>query len=100
MPQTETIIKPRLDLAEPSMYKVIYINDDKTSMQFVIDSLEEYFSYAEQQAERVANQVHIDGAAVVAILPFEIAEQKGIEVTVAARSNGYPLQVKIEKEDA
>jgi ATP-dependent Clp protease adapter protein ClpS len=35
---------------------------------------------------------------VVAVLPYEIAEQKGIEVTVQARSNNYPLQVKLEPE--
>jgi ATP-dependent Clp protease adapter protein ClpS len=35
---------------------------------------------------------------VVAVLPYEIAEQKGIEVTVSARSQSYPLQVKLEPE--
>ncbi len=100
MPQTQTMIKPKLDLKAPSMYKVIYVNDNKTSMQFVIDSLEQYFAYAVTTAEKLANQVHNEGAAVVAVLPYEIAEQKGIEVTVDARSHGYPLQIKIEKEEA
>jgi ATP-dependent Clp protease adapter protein ClpS len=36
---------------------------------------------------------------VVAVLPYEIAEQKGIEVTLDARNEGFPLQVKIESED-
>jgi ATP-dependent Clp protease adapter protein ClpS len=35
----------------------------------------------------------------VAVLPYEIAEQKGIEVTVMARAQSYPLQVKLEPED-
>jgi ATP-dependent Clp protease adapter protein ClpS len=35
---------------------------------------------------------------VVAVLPYEIAEQKGIEVTVQARNNNYPLQIKLEPE--
>lgn len=99
MPQTDTMIKPKLDLAAPSMYKVIYVNDNKTSMQFVIDSLEDHFAYATSTAEKLANQVHTEGSAVVAVLPFEIAEQKGIEVTVEARQNGYPLQIKIERDD-
>jgi ATP-dependent Clp protease adapter protein ClpS len=42
--------------------------------------------------------IHQDGSAVVAVLPYEIAEQKGIEVTVEARTQGFPLQVKIEQE--
>jgi ATP-dependent Clp protease adapter protein ClpS len=43
-------------------------------------------------------KVHQEGSAVVATLPFEMAEQKGIEVTMLARNNGFPLQVKLEPE--
>jgi ATP-dependent Clp protease adapter protein ClpS len=40
--------------------------------------------------------IHHNGSAVVAVLPYEIAEQKGTEVTLEARQQGYPLQVKLE----
>jgi ATP-dependent Clp protease adaptor protein ClpS len=80
------------------MYKIIYINDSQTSMQFVVDSLIDYFGYAEIQAEKITEDIHVDGSAIVAVLPYEIAEQKGIEVTVDARSQGYPLQIKLEEE--
>ena len=43
-------------------------------------------------------KVHEEGSAVVAVLPYELAEQKGIEVTLLARNNGFPLQVKIEQD--
>lgn len=99
MPQTDTMIKPKVNLKAPSMFKVIYVNDNKTSMQFVIDSVIDHFNYAVSTAEKIANTVHNEGAAIVAVLPFEIAEQKGMEVTVEARSQGYPLQIKIEKEE-
>jgi len=98
MTNTQVAIKTNLDLKEPPMFKVIYVNDNKTSMKFVIDSLVEHFSYVEDTAERIANTIHTDGAAVAAVLPFEVAEQKGIEVTVDARKQGYPLQIRIEKE--
>jgi ATP-dependent Clp protease adapter protein ClpS len=42
--------------------------------------------------------IHDKGSAVVAVLPYEIAEQKGIEVTLDARAQGFPLQVKVESE--
>jgi ATP-dependent Clp protease adapter protein ClpS len=42
--------------------------------------------------------VHVEGSAVVGVYSFEIAEQKGVETTVLARNNGFPLVVKIEKE--
>ena len=95
---TQNQVQVNPDLQEPSMYKVIYINDNQTSMEFVIESLVGYFDYAEIQAEKITEDIHVQGSAVVAVLPYEIAEQKGIEVTVEARSAGYPLQVKLEEE--
>ena len=87
----------KIEIKEPSMYNVIYINDSQTSMQLVVDSLIEYFGYDALSAENITEDIHTDGSAVVAALPYEIAEQKGIEVTVDARSQGYPLQIKLEE---
>lgn len=96
---TEVKIQPNVALQEPPMFKVIYLNDDHTSMEFVIDSLIGYFDYALISAQKITEDIHVEGSAVVAILPYEMAEQKGIEVTLDARSNGYPLQIKIEAEE-
>jgi ATP-dependent Clp protease adaptor protein ClpS len=98
MSNPEVAVKPKMSLKMPPMYKVIYVNDNKTSFTFVIDSLVDHFGYAESTAEKIANAVHADGSAVAAVLPFEIAEQKGIEVTVDARKSGYPLQIMIEQD--
>ena len=46
----------------------------------------------------ITQNINSQGSAVVAVLPYEIAEQKGIEVTISARSQGFPLQVKVESE--
>lgn len=101
MPQSETRtrIKPSEAVKEPPMYRVVYINDNQTTMEFVIDSLIEFFDYTPETAEQITVDIHEDGSAVVAVLPFEIAEQKGVEVTVMARSQSYPLQVKLEPEN-
>lgn len=101
MPNAEvrTKIKPNLKISEPSLFKVVYINDDVTTMEFVVDSLVEYFGYSEDTAYKITHDIHENGSAVVALLPYEIAEQKGIEVTLAARNNGFPLQIKIESKD-
>jgi ATP-dependent Clp protease adaptor protein ClpS len=98
MSDTKITITPNLRVEEPPMYKVIYINDDLTSMEFVVGSLIEHFHYNGDTAGNITQSIHEDGSAVVAVLPYEIAEQKGIEVTVEARSQGFPLQVKIEAE--
>lgn len=100
MPNSETRqkIKPNLTLQEPPLFKIIYINDDVTSMEFVVGSLIEYFNYNPDTASQLTMNIHEQGSAVVAVLPYEIAEQKGIEVTLDARAQGYPLQVKVEAE--
>jgi len=96
---TSTAIRTEQNLREPPMFKLIYLNDNKTSMDFVIDSLVDIFDYNVDTAEKITLDIHEEGSAVVAVLPYEIAEQKGIEVTVCARSNGFPLQVKLEAEN-
>jgi len=96
--ETKINIKPNLSLQEPPLYKVIYYNDDITSVEFVIGSLIDYFNYNADTAQEITRNIHNSGSAVVAILPYEIAEQKGIEVTLDARSRGYPLQIKVEAE--
>lgn len=101
MPQSEANVRTKTfeQLKEPSMFKVIYLNDNQTSMEFVIESLMEYFDYSVESAEKITMDIHETGAATVAVLPYEIAEQKGIEVTVSARSQSYPLQIKLEPEE-
>lgn len=96
---TKVRIKPNLALQEPPLFKIIYMNDDVTSMEFVTSSLVNYFDYNSDTAMVITENIHNEGSAVVAILPYEIAEQRGIEVTLDARSQGFPLQIKVEAED-
>lgn len=93
-----TKTKTNIALKEPPMFKVIYLNDNQTSMEFVIETLIDFFNYNTQTAVKITEDIHHEGSAVVAVLPYEVAEQKGIEVTVAARSQDYPLQIKLEPE--
>jgi ATP-dependent Clp protease adapter protein ClpS len=58
----------------------------------------ENFNYTNETATTITESIHAQGSAVVAVLPYEIAEQRGIEITIDARSQGYPLQVKVEAE--
>lgn len=96
---TKTKTRSKIDLREPPLFRVIYINDDQTSMEFVVSSLIDHFGYSESQAHDMTLNIHEHGSAVVAVLPYEIAEQKGIEITISARSSGFPLQIKLEPEN-
>ena len=100
MAHTDTATKTTIALREPPMFKVIYLNDNQTSMEFVIETLIDFFDYRPETAVKITEDIHATGSAVVAVLPYEVAEQKGIEVTVCARSQNYPLQVKLEPEES
>jgi len=87
---------PNLNLKEPPLYRVIYINDSVTTMEFVVQTLIEIFNHSPEEAQAVTVKIHEEGSGTAAILPYEMAEQKGVEVTQLARNNGFPLQVKLE----
>ncbi len=95
---TKTRIKPLEAIKQPPLYRVVYLNDNQTTYEFVIESLIEYFDYTVETAEQITIDIHDAGSAVVAVLPYEIAEQKGVEVTILARAQSYPLQIKLEPE--
>lgn len=85
-------------IEEPGFYKVILLNDDITPMEFVIEVCQKIFKHDYETSTNLTMTIHYEGAAVVGVYSYEIAEQKGIETTVQARNNGFPLQVKIERE--
>ena len=95
-PKQVVKIQPREDIPEPVDYYVIYINDEVTTMEFVVETLIVIFNYDAVAAQEMTMKVHEDGSAIVATLPYEMAEQKGVEVTMLARNNGFPLAVKLE----
>lgn len=82
----------------PRLWKVVFLNDDKTPMEFVIDLLTTIFKHDIEAAKEITLEVHNTGSAVVGVYSHEIAEQKGIEATQLARANNFPLQIHIEQE--
>jgi len=96
--EAATITRTKKAIKEPPLYRVIYINDNTTTMEFVVGSLVEFFDYTVETATQLTVNIHEHGQATVAVLPFEIAEQKGTEVTTSAREQEYPLQVKLEPD--
>lgn len=95
-PESKQKIKIREDLTPPSLYNIIFLNDDVTTVDFVIMTLVSILDYTEDQAALLAQKIHDEGASVVAVYPYELAEQKALEVTILARNSGFPLMVKIE----
>lgn len=96
--KVENQTKPVVDVALPSMYNVVYVNDSVTTMEFVIDTLMGIFGHDYFAAEALTMKVHEAGSAIVATLPYELAEQKSVEVVTLARKCKFPLQVRVEPE--
>ena len=93
----KTLTKDKLKLKEPDKYDVVFVNDDVTTVEFVIKVLKNIFHKTTEQAVELTTHIHEKGKGVVGTYLYEIAEQKGIETTVLARDEGYPLQVKVQR---
>jgi len=100
MPSTDIKIdeKIKIKAQEPKRWKVIFLNDDTTPIDFVISILIEVFKHSQDSAKDITLQVHETGSGIAGTYSFEIAEAKAVETTNLARSNGYPLQIKLEEE--
>jgi len=94
--KTET--REKIKNEEPGLYDVLFLNDDVTTVEFVILVLKQIFHKTPDEAIKITEAIHKNGQGIVGTYLFEIAEQKGIETTLLAREEGYPLQVKIQKQ--
>ena len=92
-------VKERTDTRErePTLYQVVLLNDDYSTMDFVIQILEVVFQKSPAEAYRIMMQVHVNGRGVAGTYPFEIAETKADKVATLAREAGYPLRATIEE---
>ena len=100
MSNTEVVLdeKISLDLKEPAKYKVVFLNDDGTPMEFVIEVLQNIYKHNYETATNITMTIHNEGSGIVGVYSHEIAEMKATETTSLARNHGFPLQIKIEEE--
>ena len=90
--------KIKQKIQEPVRWKVLFLNDDHTPMEFVVELMTLIFKHTQDTARDLTLKIHTEGSAVVGVYSFEIAEVKAVEATNLARSNGFPLQIKLEEE--
>lgn len=81
---------------EPERFRVVILNDNATPMEFVIELLKVIFHHSHEAAVQVMLQVHEKGKGTAGIYSYEVAEQKAMESTQIARTNGHPLGVSVE----
>ncbi|MBU0505986.1 MAG: ATP-dependent Clp protease adapter ClpS [bacterium] len=93
--QSGTLTKPRVQ--EPSMYKVMMLNDDYTTMDFVVHCLQKFFHKTFSEAHRIMLHVHHKGKGDCGIFPYDIAATKVAQVVDYARENEMPLKCIMEE---
>ena len=82
----------------PKLYRVLLLNDDYTTMEFVANVLESVFQRSPAEAFRLMMQVHTQGRAVCGTYTYEVAETKVDTVRDLATRAGFPLQASVEEE--
>lgn len=93
---TQTVTHQKTE--RPRRYKVIFHNDDFTTMEFVVDVLRRFFHKTDAEAVHVMLTVHRKGKASAGVYTRDVAETKVSEVTKHARSHGMPLLLTTEPD--
>ena len=99
------IRKPGVDLLEkyevkskrPSMWNIVFYNDDYTSMYFVVFVLTKIFHRSTEDALALTLAVHTQGKGIAGTYTFEVAQEKQCEVLLMAKIEQHPLRVEVEQ---
>jgi len=90
-------IKTQVKIKKPDFYEVILLNDDFTTMEFVVKILQLFFNMTMPTANKIMLKIHNEGSAICGEYPYEVAETKVMEVINFAKQNQYPLKCIMKK---
>ena len=98
-PSSDSAVKERVQekKQDPTLYKVILLNDDYTTMEFVVQVLEDIFQKSPAEAFRIMMHVHVNGRGIAGVYAWEIAEAKAEKTISLARESGFPLKAVTEE---
>jgi ATP-dependent Clp protease adaptor protein ClpS len=97
--QTGGAVKERVETQkkEPTLYKVVLLNDDYTTMEFVVQVLMTVFEKSPAEAYQIMMHVHMHGQGIAGVYPWEVADTKADTVIAMAREAGFPLKAVTEE---
>ncbi len=98
MSQFEHELSEDIELKKPKMYKVMLLNDDFTSMEFVVTTLINIFHKSEEDAYAITMRIHNNGSGLCGVFTHEIAETKVAQVLNSAKKSKFPLRAVMEEE--
>lgn len=94
---TDEAVVEKQRLSSPNKYMVIFLNDNVTPMEYVIQALLTFFGKTPEEANEICLEVHEKGRSIAGSYSYEVAEQKCIETITDARKHQYPLDVVMEE---
>lgn len=94
----EVELDEQVEVTEPKKFKVLLLNDDYSTMEFVIDVLTKIFKKDPATAETITMNIHNNGKEVCGIYTHEIAATKVAQVRSAGKKEGFPLKAIMEEE--
>lgn len=85
------------DVQEPLNYKVVLLNDDYTTKDFVVEILTRIFHKPAEEAVLLMETVHVRGEAVVGVYTYDVAATRVMLTIQLARKNGFPLRCELRE---
>jgi len=95
---TQLEIEKEVQFQEPKKYKVLLLNDDYSTMDFVIEVLTKIFKKTNNEATKIMLDIHQNGKAICGLYTYEIAATKVAQVKANARKAQFPLKAILEQE--
>lgn len=96
---TNLAVIERVSLSPPRLWDVWLINDDTTTMEFVVLVLMQIFHRSFEEAQEIMMHIHSHGKGIAGTYSHEVAQQKKDDTVSAARQHGFPLQAILEPAD-
>jgi len=97
IPELDLLEKDEVKAKRPSMWNIVFYNDDYTPMDFVEFVLKRVFHISSEDALALTLAVHTQGKGIAGAYTFEVAEQKQFEVLLMAKVEEHPLRVEVER---
>lgn len=91
-------VEEEIEIKMPGLWRVIFHNDDRTTMDFVVFLLRRVFYKTTQESVDIMLTVHEKGYAMIGVYTHEIAENKMNICLRNANEQGFPFNVTIEED--
>ena len=84
--------KVSIQVKKPNFFKVILVNDDFTTMEFVVKVLLLFFKMTKFKANSIVIKIHTEGSATCGLYPKDVAETLKNMVNNYSQQNEFPLK--------